>query len=234
MKEENMKVLRLSRGIPGDLKKQASQIALASAADLTAFHLVEDDPFTSLAQAEVMTRLKYDFELLENPYSAEGITTKGEAIFVIDDSVSPPRLAGFSSYKPRAPSYTFATIVYIAVSETYRGKGVFRQIMTELLENYPGAAVDCPTGLVPLYEKFGFQVEESFGSHVLMQTGALNGKIVHLEYEELSAMPAFRSAKQLIVAKLGSNYTAAWHTFCHQNDRAVQAAEAFVQTKKPS
>lgn len=227
-----MKLVRLSRGISGALKKAATQIAIDNAVDLSAFHIVENDPFATFAQAEVTTRLKHDFDLLEKPYSADGITTKGEAIFMLDDSVSPHQLMGFASYKPRAPAYTFATIVYIAVDQKYRGQGVFRAIMTEILEHYPAAAIDCPIELVPLYEKFGFEVEESFGSHVLMLTGPLNGKIVHLGTEELITLPAFRSAKQLISEKMGNNFSAGLTAFNQQNTKAAQAAEAFVLAKK--
>lgn len=227
-----MKIVRLSRDIPGALKKAATKIAIDNAVDLSAFHMVENDPFATFAQAEVTTRLKFDFDLLETPHSEGGIATKGEAIFVLDDTVSPPQLMGFASYKPRAPAYTFATIVYIAVDQKYRGKGVFRAIMNEILKHYQAAAIDCPINLVPLYEKFGFGVEESFGSHVLMQTGPLNGKIVHLGSEELMAMPAFRSAKQLISARLGTNYSAGLTAFNQQNALAAQTAEAFVLARK--
>lgn len=227
-----MKLVRLSRNIPGALKKAATQIAIENAVDLSAFHIVENDPFAAFAQAEVTTRLKYDFDLLESPISGEGITTKGEAIFALDDSVSPSQLMGFASYKPRAPAYNFATIVHIAVDQKYRGKGVFRAIMTELLEHYPAAAIDCPIKLVPLYEKFGFEVEDSFGSHILMLTGPLDGKIAHLEFDELSALPAFRSAKQLLSAKMGANFSAGLTAFNQQNTKATQEAEAFVLAKK--
>lgn len=229
-----MKVIRQSRGIPGDLKKQTTQIALESAADLSAYHLVEDDPFLPFVQTEVTTRLRDDFEKAETPVSDGRITTKTEVVFVIDDSQKPPALAGFATVKPRAPSYETATIVYVAVAKKYRGQGVFRTIMTEILTHYPASAIDCPVSLVPLYEKFGFKVEENYSIHVLMKTGELNGKIYNLELEDMMKMPPLRDALQKLKANLGKDYKEVAEKFHEQNRVAGLEAEAFVLARKSS
>ncbi|HCL3359716.1 TPA: GNAT family N-acetyltransferase, partial [Pseudomonas aeruginosa] len=156
-----MKVVRLSRDIPTELQQGAMSIAFDCAKELTVFSLVENDPFEELAKAEVCARLQADFYLIANPMPVNGVLSRGEAIFVLDESFDPARVVGFATYKPRFPTFTSASICYIAVAKSHRRQGVMRLIMSKLLEHYPVVALDCPIELVPLYKKFGFYVSGS-------------------------------------------------------------------------
>ncbi|MBI6727317.1 GNAT family N-acetyltransferase [Pseudomonas viridiflava] len=229
-----MKVVRLSGGIAAWLEQGAINIAYESAKQLSAFSMVEDDPFEPLAQAEVCTRLRSDFYLIGNPMNAGAVKSRGEAIFVIDESLNPPLVVGFATYKPRFPEFTSASIGYIAVLENYRGQGIMRLIMDEMLEHHPILALDCPIELVPLYEKFGFYVSGSQGGHIVMETGPITGQIFSFDTEDLMKEPPLRAAKQKISKALGSQSDAGYRNFNRHNELAVSKAEAFVASKKGS
>lgn len=227
-----MKVVRLSKGISAELQQGAINIAFESAKELSAFSMVEDDPFEPLAQAEVCTRLRTDFNLIENPMNANGVMSRGEAIFVLDESYTPALVVGFATYKPRFPAFTSASIGYIAVLENYRGKGIMRLIMNEMLEHHPVMALDCPIELVPLYEKFGFYVSGSQGGHIAMETAPVNGYMFSFDNEDLMKEPPLRAATQKISKTLGSKADAGYRNFNRHNELAVSKAEAFVASKK--
>lgn len=184
-----------------------------------------------LAEAEVSTRLKNDFDLIEKPYVESGVSYKGEGIFVLDDAFTPPKLAGFVTYKPRSPALTSASIGYMVVEKGYRGQGILKMMMKELLSQYPIVGLDCPPHLVTLYEKFGFAVAHTQECHIAMATGPLNGKMVSLDTAEMMTYPELRQAKQRISAILGKKSQAGYVKFNQQSALAVRQAEEFVSNR---
>lgn len=227
-----MKVLRLSRGISAELQQGAINIASDCAKDLTVFSIVENDPFEPLAQAEVCARLKSDFYLIENPMEANGVMSRGEAIFVLDESYFPALVVGFATYKPRFPAFTSASVCYIAVAESHRGQGIMRLIMNEMLEHHPVVALYCPIELEALYKKFGFYVSGSQGGHIVMETGPMNGNMFSMDTADLMTEPPLRAAKQKITTALGSNSEEGYRNFNRHNELAVTRAAEFAESKK--
>jgi len=227
-----MKVLRLSRGISAELQQGAINIAFDCAKDLSVYSMVENDPFETLAQAEVCTRLRSDFYLIENPMNANGVMSRGEVIFVLDESYSPALVVGFATYKPRFPEFTSASVCYIAVAESHRGQGVMRLIMSELLEHHPVVALDCPIELEGLYKKFGFYISGSQGGHIVMATGPINGDMFSMATADLMTEPPARIAKQKISKALGANSEEGFRNFNLRNELAVARATEFAESKK--
>ncbi|HDS1721506.1 GNAT family N-acetyltransferase [Pseudomonas putida] len=227
-----MKVVRLTRDIPAELQQGAIKIASDCAKDLSVFTLVENDPFEKLAKAEVCARLESDFFLIANPMNANGVMSRGEAIFVLDESHEPALVVGFAAYKPRFPAFTSASISYIAVAESHRGQGVMRLMMNELLEHHPVVALDCPIELEALYEKFGFYISGSQAGHIVMETGPLNGQMFSMETADLMEEPPVRAAKQSISKELGSRSAEAFRIFNQRNEEAVSKAAEFARSKK--
>ncbi|WP_238396959.1 GNAT family N-acetyltransferase [Pseudomonas putida] len=226
-----MKVVRLTQNIPAELEQGALKIAAECAKDLTVFALVENDPFEALAREEVCARLRSDFYLIANPMNANGAMSRGEAIFVLDESQEPVQVVGFATYKPRFPAFTSASISYIAVAESHRGNGVMRMMMNELLEHHPVVALDCPIELEPLYKKFGFYVSGSQGSHIVMETGPVNGQVFSMDTADLMEEPPVRAAKQAISKALGSGSAEGFRAFNQRNEQAVSRASEFAKSK---
>ncbi|RUG15356.1 GNAT family N-acetyltransferase [Pseudomonas aeruginosa] len=228
-----MKVVRLSRDIPTELQQGAMSIAFDCAKELTVFSLVENDPFEELAKAEVCARLQADFYLIANPMPVNGVLSRGEAIFVLDESFDPARVVGFATYKPRFPTFTSASICYIAVAKSHRRQGVMRLIMSKLLEHYPVVALDCPIELVPLYKKFGFYVSGSQSAHITMETGPINGQMLSMDSEDLMAEPSLVEAKQRVTKALGSEAKEGYRIFNQRNELAIIRAANFVKSERP-
>lgn len=227
-----MRVLRLSRGISAELQQGAINIAFDCAKDLSVYSIVDNDPFEVLAQAEVCARLRSDFYLIENPMSANGVMSRGEAIFVLDDSYSPALVVGFSTYKPRFPDFSTASVCYIAVAESHRGQGVMRLIMDELLEHHPVVALDCPIELAELYKKFGFYVSGSQGGHLVMATGPITGNMFSMTTDDLMAQPPARAAIQKISKALGKESKEGFRSFNLRNELATARATEFAASIK--
>lgn len=224
-------IQRFTSGVPGNLQQPAMLLVLGNAKELSAFHLEENDPFLPLAEGEVKTRLIDDFQMMENPHAEQGHTSKVEVILAIEEMDSQRKLVGLSTYKPRSPDFTCASIGYMVVAKNYRGRGILRMMMTELLSHYPIAGLDCPPRLVSLYEKFGFKPTGTQGTHIAMSTGELSGIMMSIDGNDIMRYPPLVQAKEKIRNSLGKNTSAGYSKFNEQNRLAVEEAEAFIASR---
>lgn len=224
-------IQRFTSDVPGNLQHPALHLVVGNAKDLTSFHLEENDPFLPLAEGEVQARLIDDFQMMDNPHTEQGHTSKVEVLFAIEEIDSQRKVVGFAIYKPRSPEYTCASIGYMVVAKKYRGQGILRMMMTELLSHYPIAGLDCSPRLVPLYEKFGFNVTGTQGTHIVMSTGELTGIMMSINGNDIMRYPPLIQAKEKIRNALGKNTSAGYSKFNEQNRLAVEAAEAFVKSR---
>ena len=226
-----MKILRLRGDIPAEFKKAATSLAHANSKELSAHTVEGSDPFLLFTQAEVISRLKHDLQLVENPIVHQGVKYIAEVIVAVDDSVAPEKLVGFITYKPRSPALTSASIAYAVVDAAYRGRGLLKAMLNELLSHYPNLGLDCPVALVPLYEKLGFRVIGAQGGHVAMNLGEINGIHITFTEQEMMHCPQMKEAQLRMKATLRQEWAAALDRFHRQNAQAELRAQEFVSSK---
>jgi GNAT superfamily N-acetyltransferase len=222
---------RFTTAVPQILQQSALRLAVDNAKELSAYHVEENDPFLPLVRAEIATRLMNDFQLIETPHVENGVSSKGEVIFAFEEIGSQRKLVGFATYKPRLPEFTCASIAHMVVVKNYRGRGILRQMMTEILSHYAIVGLDCRIGLVPIYEKFGFKVTGAQGTHISMATGTLSGVMISIDDNLLMKSPPLLQAKKTISDSLGKNSKAGYSKFNEQNQLAAQEAEAFIASR---
>ncbi|WP_158310575.1 GNAT family N-acetyltransferase [Acetobacter pasteurianus] len=226
-----MKLIKIVDNISEDFSNIAIRMAEDNAKDLSAMHLKDDDPFLPLAQAEVKIRLTFALNEINKPFNVEGIKSRSHIIFALDDTIPSEPVAGFITYKPRFPDFTSASIGYIVVDKSYRGRGVMRLMMETLLEEIPAVGLDCPIHLVSLYKKFGFHVRGVQGCHIAMNTASLNGQMVVVDDETIQQRPEMRFAKRNISKALGEKSDEGYSEINKQNSEQKKKAEHFVSNE---
>lgn len=216
-----MKIQRHTESIMPKLESEIEALAYSNAKALSVFTVGKNDPFLLLAETEVCLRVRSDLELLSQ--------AEAEIITAVDDADD---LVGFISYKPRRPGSTCASITYVVVRKDSRRCGVMRSMMAELITQYPVLGLDCPIGLVPIYEQFGFYVDSAQGSHIGMQTGPLSGVHMSLHTEDLVQDPQFKAAVTRISNLLGEKSHKAFKAFNKSGKEDKRKAQTFIQSRK--
>jgi len=92
-----------------------------------------------------------------------------EVVAALDDE-DPSQVVGFALYVPLTNDPAACTLLYLAVREDQRRRGVARAMLQKMLERYPHAELSCVVAKVAYAQAMGFQVLGTRGSHVLMNT----------------------------------------------------------------
>ena len=100
-------------------------------------------------------------------------------LIAAEDPALPGKVAGFILHMPVVGAPDASGLAYIAVDATYRRRGVARQMIDQLLSEYPHVELSCPVDKVAIYEKLGFKVIGVRDNQVRLNTRdyTANGRI---------------------------------------------------------
>lgn len=203
-----MKIYNLVEEVPYQIKGCILQLARTHAPTFAQSAIGSDSPLLSLAEAEVHETLGEVLVSIDHPQpvqiGTEQYLSAAGVIVAIDETVDDGVFVGFLQYKARLPLSDSATIGYAAVSESYKGRGVFKIMLNELRNTYPALGLDCTMDLVPMYEKLGFYVSGQQGVHVAMCTAPLSGKSWTRGQKYLDQTKAVKDARRGIRDSLGN------------------------------
>jgi GNAT superfamily N-acetyltransferase len=146
--------------------------------------------------------------------------------FADDD---PSRVVGFLLYLPVPTVPDACGVTYMAVKQSYRGKGVGSAMMREAISRYPHVELTCPIKKVPFYERLGFRVLDAHNTQIVMNTreqsttGMMGIVDVAAVYESAEA----QKIKTALLSKWGrkpiGNAEAQLHRHVEQLARKAQA-----------
>lgn len=211
------------------------QLAHQHAPEFVQDAISPDSPLLGLAQAEVYELLGDALRSIGNPEPVQINSVlyqaRAGAIIAIDETVGDGTFAGFIQFKPGLPLGDSASIGYAAVSEKYRGQGVFRQMLDALRKLYPALALDCPMALVPMYERLGFKIEGQQGIHVEMRTAPVTGQLWGRDQEYLDHTKAVINAKKAIREALGKDTKCAYEKRDKETRLLKEEVKAFVEAR---
>lgn len=186
--------------LPAGLIHQVLAFAARYTADLSSTASQERDILYPIAQ------LYLQFEtgaLLNWIGSPEG--GRGE-LLVAWDPAYPGQLLGFLLYMPLTGSTQHCGVNYGAVHEAFRGRGIYRELIRQMVARYPKATLTCFPASVPLYERCGFRVERVSGSQVQMATVETDEsmRMPVPDLRQLEDHPAIIQARDEAIARHGS------------------------------
>lgn len=157
-----------------------------------------DSPLLPLAREEVRYYLAHTLEYLGHSIPVPGGVSRCGVMTAFDDKGNDGKqLAGFIQYKSRGVEGA-ASIGYSVVAPGYRGKGVFKQMLAELRQDYPLMSLDCALELVLFYETLGFRVIDLQATHVAMTTMPEGGKLPGYHFQPelpFNETPLFSAAR---------------------------------------
>lgn len=209
-----MEIMHFTNGINPRVLEESLKLAMSEAPAMVGQHIDRESPLLPLAEAEVGILLGGSLRMVgagaRQEFNGVMCELKVGVIAAIDDEAEVPRLAGFIQYKPRLLTEGVASIGYAAVSEQYRGQGVFKQMLEELKSKYTVISLDCPLELVPFYEKLGFHADTIQHAHVGMSNGPLSGITWMQDQEYLENQKPYQRAKAAVRDKLGKRTAEAY------------------------
>jgi ribosomal protein S18 acetylase RimI-like enzyme len=230
-----MQYFHLTDHMPYHIAGNILQLAHKHASELSSHVISTDSPLFKLAQAEVYELLGDALRSISSPESIliNGVYHPASAgvIIAIDETKGDGTFGGFLQYKPRLPRCDSASIGYAAVSAAYRGQGVLRSMIQELLKSYPSLGLDCPLALVPLYERLGFKPVGRQGTHVAMVTGPQSGKGWAIDQATLEKRPTYMRAKEEIRAQLGKQTRDAYAQRDEDDRAAAKEVDQFLASR---
>jgi ribosomal protein S18 acetylase RimI-like enzyme len=230
-----VKIYNLTESVPIPVKQCILQLARAYAPKLVGSAIGSESPLLALAEAEVHELLVDILVSIDHPQpvqiEAMQFWTAAGVIVAIDETTDDGVFAGFLQYKARLPHCDSASIGYAAVSDNYKGQGVFKSMLNELRSIYPALGLDCTMDLVPMYEKLGFQVSGQQGVHVAMVTAPLSGKHWARDQQYLDRTNAVQAARQWIEESLGDKATEAYARCESDTTLLIEQVRDFVRSR---
>jgi len=141
----------------------------------------------------------------------------GELIVATDTS-QPGQAIGFLMYCPLSGVTGQCGIYYTAVLPGWRHRGAFKRMLGVMLERYPSAALSCEIDMVPMYERFGFEVYGYRDGQVKMATGDCSSSagMMLIDSSALEHDPVINQCRDAMLKK-------------HGQAKMVQALIAFSQ-----
>jgi GNAT superfamily N-acetyltransferase len=129
---------------------------------------------------------------------------KTEVIVAMDDEKH-DFVSGFLLYLPLRFTAGACGISYMAVHDSYRGKGIGREMVAKMLALYPHAELSCFVEKVPLYEALGFQVIGARLTQVRMNTQSQSADDVMavLDTTKMMSHPAVEEQYQHQLQRVG-------------------------------
>ncbi|WP_395185336.1 hypothetical protein PAE975_6119 (plasmid) [Pseudomonas aeruginosa] len=132
-----------------------SQVAEMTAAYVSDLCLVPVPPSNYLWPLYSFA-LKAELEIYMDRMGSANPSTTG--LVVAEDPARPGKVAGFILHMPVVGAPDASGLAYIAVDAAYRRRGVARQMIEQLLSEYPHVELSCPVDKVAIYERLGFKV----------------------------------------------------------------------------
>ncbi|MDM8350886.1 GNAT family N-acetyltransferase [Pseudomonas sp. sp1636] len=112
---------------------------------------------------------------------------------------------GFAICSPNLVQSDSTSITMIAVKESFRKKGVFREIVKYIQSKFSHVSLTCKPELVSLYEKIGFNASGVFQTHICMNHGNESGpgKLISVDDEYVMRHPSVMKEYKKLVEKIG-------------------------------
>jgi GNAT superfamily N-acetyltransferase len=157
----------------------------------------------------------------------------GELI-VAKDSNQGGRVIGFLLYCPLRDVTGQCGVYYAAVLPGFRRRGAFKSMLLKMLSRYPVAALSCEIDLVPLYERFGFEVYGHRGGQIQMATGNCDtGAMLVLDPSILEHSPVIEQRRQSLIQRCGQDaFVNAVLTYEQETQRRAERAKGYAEGRK--
>ena len=223
--ETHMTVIsQYRRTPPAHVYQQISKMAAEYVADLSLVPIAPSNYLTAVYRFCLATEIEIYMDRM-------GLGPGRTELIVAEDSSCPGRVTGFLLHLlvDGVPGAT--GIAYMAVDQRDRRKGVARQMVTHLLNEYPHVELSCAVSKVPLYERLSFQVIGVRDTQVRMNTRAYSaaGLIAALNVAEIYASAEAKQIEQQIVQKYGRRALIdSTKQITRAYDQEVRKAEAYV------
>lgn len=152
-------------------------------------------------------------------------------LLVAFDDANPLMVVGFLLYMPLDGRPEAAGVLYMAVENAFRGRGIGSALVEGFLGRRPDAGLTCFPDKVRFYEALGFEVVGVHATQLKMSTrrDSSGGQMRTLDQNEIARAPAVRKLAAKIVQAAGqSGYDAAEEALVSHVERlCIQARAAY-------
>ena len=130
----------------------------------------------------------------------------GELVVAVDTD-RPGQAVGFLMYCPLSGVTGQCGIYYTAVLPGWRRRGAFKAMLGIMLARYPSAALSCEIDMVPMYERFGFEVYGYRDGQVQMAKGGCDSSagMMLIDPRALEQDPTINKCRDSMLRKYGQD-----------------------------
>lgn len=134
-----------------------------------------------------------------------GAVDENKKYLILASSPESGEFLGFAICSPNLAQSGSISITMIAVKEAFRSQGVFRRIIEYIQSKYSHISLTCKPALVPLYQKFRFNISDAFQTHIRMEcgTGRGPGKLLSVDDEYVMRHPSVINEYKKLMEKFG-------------------------------
>ncbi len=118
-------------------------------------------------------------------YLARPEPSQIELVIALDDGC----VVGFALCGLSPGVHPECGVYYAAVARPRRGEGIFSLMMREIVTKYSVISLSCEVGLVPIYERYGFEPRALRKHQVVMAIGQPCGETPILDPDALAQQP---------------------------------------------
>lgn len=152
-------------------------------------------------------------------------------VLVAFDDANPLMVVGFLLYMPLDDRSDAAGVLYMAVENAFRGRGIGSALVEGLLDRRPDVGLSCFPDKVGFYEALGFEVVGVHATQIKMGTRRdhSGGQMRTLDQNEIARAPAVRKLAASLVQSAGqAGYDAAEEALVSDVERlCIQARAAY-------
>jgi ribosomal protein S18 acetylase RimI-like enzyme len=192
-------------------------IASSDVPSIALDHIETGSELWPLNKAKALTGVSWLIDQVEScKYKATLVINKPAGVIV-----------GFAIHASSPEHSSLGRIMVSAIDKNFRGRGLFKEILTKLQEEYEGIAIHCRPNAVSYFERLGFEVIDSHRSAVLMGTQQGQYPDMRLPTDLFIRSERVREADRQIKERLGP-------TACREEFRAFisDQVKCEIQTKR--
>ena len=216
---------------PESMKSQVLQMVVDYLGDISPVSLTPSNPLYQLYQYVV------GFEVHRYLDSMDGAQAGKPQLTMALDAEDPAHLLGFALYLPHIGDPDACALVYLAVLDSHRRKGIGQAMVEQMTARYPHAEVACVASKVPYFQTLGFHPLAARGPQVVMNTRshASNGVVAVQDLEPIFGSEEVRQIHSYLVKQHGSEaMSEAEHERDRVLDQLAEQAQHLVQAYAPA